>query len=265
VRIAAANLLASGQVRGKRANALRLHVGIDDGKWRTYAEVARTLNLSVERVRQLLLSSKLAIGESLDPQFLGRSPTGKLSETSLSVTSARSCCKDLPLAPAETRYHYEACGLSNIFLSGLTIGECQVCNAQSVVIPNIQELHELLAKALILKAGKLRGSELRFLRTTARLTPIAFAAQMEVSSVTILNWERAKVLRYSTDLGTRLVLASLLVNLNLGAEISQLPSLIRRRDPLTNEIEADRSLATGRWMLLSSRLRNFTANPIAGS
>lgn len=51
-------LLATGDVRGPRAEALRLHTGADDCIWRTHAEVARLMDISRERVRQLLYPYK---------------------------------------------------------------------------------------------------------------------------------------------------------------------------------------------------------------
>lgn len=47
-------LLATGDIAGDRKKALRLYAGLDDGHWRTYAEVGRLMRISRERVRQLL-------------------------------------------------------------------------------------------------------------------------------------------------------------------------------------------------------------------
>src|SRR5882724_2663279 len=52
-RHAARKLLAGGELNGKRAKALRLYAGVDDGEWRTYKEVGMTMHISKERVRQL--------------------------------------------------------------------------------------------------------------------------------------------------------------------------------------------------------------------
>jgi hypothetical protein len=62
-RFAARKLLASGDVMGASAEALRLYVGIDGGKWRTYEEVGSRMGISEERVRQLLKPLKGALSE----------------------------------------------------------------------------------------------------------------------------------------------------------------------------------------------------------
>ena len=54
-----AKLLATGRVEGKQAEALRLYMGLDKGRPRSYAEVGKLMKLSRERVRQLLLPFKL--------------------------------------------------------------------------------------------------------------------------------------------------------------------------------------------------------------
>ena len=51
-------LLAMQEVEGAQAEALRLSAGVDDGLWRSYAEVGRLMHLSRERVRQLLAPFK---------------------------------------------------------------------------------------------------------------------------------------------------------------------------------------------------------------
>jgi hypothetical protein len=60
-RLAAWKLLATRDVTGKCARALRLYVGIDGGKWRTYEEVGQLMGISKERVRQLLRPSKMLL------------------------------------------------------------------------------------------------------------------------------------------------------------------------------------------------------------
>ena len=47
-------LFATGDIKDPQAKALRLHVGVDDGVWRNHAKVGRLMNISRERVRQLL-------------------------------------------------------------------------------------------------------------------------------------------------------------------------------------------------------------------
>lgn len=58
-------LLASGDLTGDYARALRLYAGTDVSSWRTYKEVGRLMRLSRERVRQLLKPSKITLANKL--------------------------------------------------------------------------------------------------------------------------------------------------------------------------------------------------------
>ena len=58
-------LLATGDIVGDSATALRLYAGIDNGQWRNGVEVARLMHISKERVRQLLYPSKVVVGKTL--------------------------------------------------------------------------------------------------------------------------------------------------------------------------------------------------------
>jgi DNA-directed RNA polymerase sigma subunit (sigma70/sigma32) len=60
-RLAALELIDTGKLDGKRAEALRSYVGLDNGKWRTYQQVGALLNVSREAVRQFLRPSKYAL------------------------------------------------------------------------------------------------------------------------------------------------------------------------------------------------------------
>ena len=54
-------LLAAGDITGKSAEALRLYAGVDDNIWRSCSEVGELMRLSKERVRLLLLASKIPL------------------------------------------------------------------------------------------------------------------------------------------------------------------------------------------------------------
>ena len=65
IRAASRVLLNKGLVSGKEALALKLYVGLDGGQWRTYREVAKIMNVSFERIRQLLVPAKSAMEAAL--------------------------------------------------------------------------------------------------------------------------------------------------------------------------------------------------------
>jgi hypothetical protein len=64
-RFAIRKLLATGTITGDYARALELYAGLDNGPWRTYAQVAKLMHISKERVRQLLYPSKIVLAEML--------------------------------------------------------------------------------------------------------------------------------------------------------------------------------------------------------
>lgn len=64
-RFAVRKLLASGDINGDCGIALRLYAGLDNGRWRTGAEVAKLMHVSKERVRQLLYPPKVILTETL--------------------------------------------------------------------------------------------------------------------------------------------------------------------------------------------------------
>ena len=61
-------------------------------------------------------------------------------------------------ATKERLYEYTLSGLSNVYLTGITVYTCPVCEAEGPVIPKIDQLHDSIAAALIKKPGKL-GSD----------------------------------------------------------------------------------------------------------
>jgi hypothetical protein len=75
-REAARALLASGNVSAKAGQALRLYVGLDGNRWRTYQQIGKLMNLSRERVRKLLLPSKIV----LEAELAGRVPWRRVTK-----------------------------------------------------------------------------------------------------------------------------------------------------------------------------------------
>lgn len=63
-RAAICELLKSNTVKPKFADVIRLYAGIDDGKCRSYREVGRLMNMSGERVRQILRDANVPLAMS---------------------------------------------------------------------------------------------------------------------------------------------------------------------------------------------------------
>lgn len=92
-------------------------------------------------------------------------------------------------------FHYADCGLSKVYLKGVTIHKCtnKECGEEEVTIPNIEELHQLLAEKIATQFNKLNPSEIRFLRTHLGFSGVDFAASIGVSPETVSRWEKGTV------------------------------------------------------------------------
>jgi transcriptional regulator with XRE-family HTH domain len=256
-RTAALELLSSKGVRGKQAEALRLYAGIDTGEWRTYDEVGHLMNISKERVRQLLAPSKLTLSLTLSDrvpwQSLQRNGSDRDTELDISLSTACTLCNNIALkVMGHGFYLYEDCGLSSVVLSGLTVDHCQNCNTETVSIPHIPDLHRKLARTVLVKPAALTGGELRFLRTVAGLSTLAFAEQLGVAIQTIQAWERSEALRYLNDLGARIVVASLIAPYEDFSSISKMLRSIRARKSEPDRVSAHWTKEEVQWVVTSS-------------
>jgi transcriptional regulator with XRE-family HTH domain len=61
-------------------------------------------------------------------------------------------------------YPYAFSGLPDVYLSGITVYRCPACPSVCPSIPRLEELHRVIARALVAKPSRLEGSEIRFLR-----------------------------------------------------------------------------------------------------
>lgn len=90
-------------------------------------------------------------------------------------------------------YKYEACGLSGITLLGIEVRRCKECEEYEVVIPRIQELHQLIATKLIRKQARLTADEIRFLRKHLGWSGTDFAEHIGVTPETVSRWEQGRI------------------------------------------------------------------------
>jgi putative transcriptional regulator len=90
-------------------------------------------------------------------------------------------------------FHYLDAGLSNVYLKSILIIHCleSGCGEEEIVIDNILDLHDMLAKRISAQVGKLSPEEIRFLRTHLGFSGADFAREvMCVSPESILHWEK---------------------------------------------------------------------------
>lgn len=88
-------------------------------------------------------------------------------------------------------FHYTQCGLDNVWLTnGYTIEEGDYGTTFS--IDRAEELHQVIARAIINDKSPLRGQEVRFLRVAMNLSQDGLAKALGVDRLTVLRWERAR-------------------------------------------------------------------------
>jgi len=92
-------------------------------------------------------------------------------------------------------YNYTNCGLSKVYLKGIVAHACanKECGEEEITIPNIEELHQLLAEKIASQVNKILPEEIRFLRTHLGFSGAHFAKVIGVSPETVSRWEKGTV------------------------------------------------------------------------
>lgn len=94
-----------------------------------------------------------------------------------------------PMVVRRENRRYDSGGLPQVVLQGVEARRCPACGAQELVIPRIEELHRVIARALIHKPARLAGSEIRFLRKYLGLSSTDLARRMGTTRETVSRWE----------------------------------------------------------------------------
>lgn len=101
-------------------------------------------------------------------------------------------CKEGVLKSARENYLYVESGLPNVVLQGVEVRRCPKCGAHEVVIPRVTELFRVLALAVVRKAMRLTGAEIKYLRKSMGWSGADFALHMDVDPATVSRWENDK-------------------------------------------------------------------------
>lgn len=88
-------------------------------------------------------------------------------------------------------YRYDASGLP-VTLAGVEVSRCPKCGAHEVAIPRIEELHRVIALAVISKSGRLAPPEIRYLRKFLDWSGAEFARHVGVDVATVSRWENGQ-------------------------------------------------------------------------
>lgn len=87
---------------------------------------------------------------------------------------------------------YKECGLDNVTLYGVECFKCNRCGEEYTGYGDQEQLHAVIAGALISKKGKLTGEEVRFLRTYLGYSGAYFAKLTGYRKETISRFENNK-------------------------------------------------------------------------
>lgn len=102
-------------------------------------------------------------------------------------------CGGTDITIEEKDYPFVESGLDNVILIGVKVIDCHDCSEEFVSIPNVAPLMDIIAEQIILKAGRLTGKEIRFLRKTLLLNISEFATLLGVDRVSLSRWENDQV------------------------------------------------------------------------
>ena len=102
-------------------------------------------------------------------------------------------CIECGAAMTERRdaFDYSTCGLP-VMLLNVPVRRCRGCDEVEVSIPQIEDLHRLIADSVTRKKGRLAGAEIRFLRSWLGLSGRRFAKWSGVTPETVSRWEHDK-------------------------------------------------------------------------
>src|SRR5262245_43197482 len=84
---------------------------------------------------------------------------------------------------------YPYASLPGVTLKNIEVRRCPACNEQEVVIPKIEELNRVLARIVARYPGRLRSTEIRFLRKYLGWSQRDLARKMDLAPETISRWE----------------------------------------------------------------------------
>ena len=84
---------------------------------------------------------------------------------------------------------YNIGGLPHVELHGVEVTRCGDCGKEGIAIPQIGQLHRVLAEAFVRQHRMLASVEIRFLRKYIGLSAEDFAQRMGVARETVSRWE----------------------------------------------------------------------------
>lgn len=89
-------------------------------------------------------------------------------------------------------HHYTECGLNNVYINGI-VPMVDDDGDEVILIKHINQLHLVIAEAIVRHAKGMNGAELRFLRTEMGHTQAELAKLVHKDKQTIGRWERSEI------------------------------------------------------------------------
>jgi putative zinc finger/helix-turn-helix YgiT family protein len=93
------------------------------------------------------------------------------------------------MSTARENFRHEALGLP-LTLVGVEVSRCAACGLSEVAIPRLEELHRVIASALVNKPSSLTPGEIRFLRKQLAWSGGELADHLGVTRETVSRWEQ---------------------------------------------------------------------------
>lgn len=90
------------------------------------------------------------------------------------------------------KYLYDMSGLDNVYLENIKTEVCESCGQVTPYIPQLPQLHKVIATILVLKPKPLTGKEIRFLRKERRKKAKEWAMLLGVEPETLSRWENGE-------------------------------------------------------------------------
>jgi len=101
-------------------------------------------------------------------------------------------CGEPTIIKKNQTYQYKESGLTNILLMNIEIRACKSCGYICPRIPNINGLHDIIARAILLQPFPLSGKDIRFLRQHMGLKAKHLASLIRANVETLSRWESEK-------------------------------------------------------------------------